>query len=119
MNLKNKRNINGSVLLFTKKRGNQNHKIEINFEKGKVILFTNSKDWTKNFTLKIFKNNKYTIVKNKTNKDFKDGRSIQIYKMLKNRESLQFAFENLGKLLSSNFGIRVIFVFCDVMVHRK
>ncbi len=96
----NKKDVNGLIQINTKKRGNQKHWIKINFELGHIILYTKSKDWTKNFTLKIFKNNKYTIVKNKTNKDFKDGRSIQIYKMLKNFQK-QKKFSNLNYCLNS------------------
>ena len=100
LNLKNKKNINGSVLLFTKKRGNQNHKIEINFEKGKVILFTNSKDWTKNFQLKIYQNKLTKKYIQTSKKKFKDGRSYQIYSMIKkflkkpNNQNLNFCLNS-------------------------
>ena len=85
LNLINSRNINGNVLLNTKKNGHQNHKIEINFERGKVILFTKSKDWTKNFVLKIYNNNNNLVEKYRqiSKKKFKDGRSYQIYSMIK------------------------------------
>jgi hypothetical protein len=45
---------------------------------------TKSKDWTKNFVLKIYtkKNKKIKIFKNMNNKLFKDGRSRQIYSMI-------------------------------------
>lgn len=84
--LKNQDGSNGEVLLFTKKRGIQEHKITINFEKGQIQLFTKSKDWTKNFILKIHnKNSKMKrIIKSKRLKKFNDGRSDQIYTLLKN-----------------------------------
>ena len=69
----NKKNVNGLIQINTKKRGNQRHHIKIDFELGHIILYTKSKDWTKNFTLKIFKNNKYTILKYKKIKILKMG----------------------------------------------
>ena len=84
--LNNLKKIQGNIFVFTKKNGPQTHKIDINFENGRVQLFTKSKDWTRNFVLKIFynKTNKIKIYKNMQNNFFKDGRSFQIYSMLKN-----------------------------------
>lgn len=83
LNLQHQKNINGSILLLTKKKGHQNHKIEINFERGKIILFTKSKDWTKNFELKIYHNKLIKKYKQVSLKKFKDGRSYQIHSMIK------------------------------------
>ena len=76
---------NGKVLIGTKERGPQSHKIEIKFENGDVQLFTKSKDWTKGFVLNINnkKNNKITNYKSMNNILFNDGRSQQIYAMIK------------------------------------
>ena len=67
--------------VFNKKNGLQNHSIKISFEKGNIQLFTKSKDWTKDFILKIQTKNKTTKIKSTNN--FKDGRSNQIYNILK------------------------------------
>ena len=74
----------GKVFIETKKRGIQTNKIDINFQKGHVQLLTKSKDWTKDFVLKIYtkKNKKTKIFNNMNNKLFKDGRSHQIYSMI-------------------------------------
>ena len=84
--LNNPKGVKGKIFVFTKKNGLQTHKIDINFENGRVQLFTKSKDWTRNFVLKIYynKTNKIKIYKNMHNNFFKDGRSFQIYSMLKN-----------------------------------
>jgi predicted dehydrogenase len=85
LKLKNFKKINGEVLIHIKKNGLQTHKIEINFENGKVKLFTKSKDWTNNFVLKVYKKNKkFKIYKNMSKKFFNDGRSQQIYLMINN-----------------------------------
>ena len=86
LKLSNPQEIKGDVLILTKKKGFQSHKIEINFKNGRLLLFTKSKDWTKNFVLKIYYNK---IKKIKTyrvmeKKKFQDGRSYQILLMLKN-----------------------------------
>ena len=64
----------------------QNHVIKIYFEKGNINLSTKSKDWTRNFKLKIKKNNsKINIIKkNLKNKDYKDGRSELINLLITN-----------------------------------
>ena len=71
-------------LIFAKKKGFQSHKIEINFKNGRLLLFNKSKDWTKNFVLKIYYNKKIKIYKIMEKKIFQDGRSYQILIMLKN-----------------------------------
>ena len=83
LDLISSKNINGNINLYVKKNGNQSHKIEINFERGKVILFTKSKDWTKNFVLKTYNNKLIKNYKIKQNNSFKDGRSNQVYLMIK------------------------------------
>jgi len=79
--LKNLNSINGKINVFAKKKGYQDHYIKIFFEKGWLELFTKSKDWTKDFILKIHNKNKnkirYEKLSNK--KKFLDGRSNQIY----------------------------------------
>ena len=84
--LENPGNISGHILILAKKEGPQTHKIDINLENGRVQLFTKSKDWTKNFVLKIYSNKtKKTKIFKKIKKNiFKDGRSYQILEMLKN-----------------------------------
>ncbi len=84
--LKNQDGSEGNILLFAKKKGVQEHKITIKFEKGQIQLFTKSKDWTKNFILKIHnKTSKMKkTIKLKNLAKFKDGRSNQIFIMLKN-----------------------------------
>jgi len=76
----------GKILLSTKKKGAQYHKIEIKFQNGYIQLFTKSKDWTKDFILKTYnkKTNKLKTYKTMKNNVFKDGRSYQIYNMIKN-----------------------------------
>ena len=78
--------IKGDVLIFTKKKGFQSHKIDINFTNGRLLLFTKSKDWTKNFVLKIYynKTKKIKTCKIMKKNSFQDGRSYQILIMLKN-----------------------------------
>ena len=78
--------IKGDVLIFTKKKGFQSHKIDINFTNGRLHLFTKSKDWTKNFVLKIYynKTKKIKIYKIMKKNSFQDGRSNQIFTMIKN-----------------------------------
>ena len=84
--LSNPKKINGDISIMTKKNGLQSHKVEINFKNGQVRLFTKSKDWTKNFVLKIYNNKskKIKTYKNVRKTLFKDGRSDQIFKMIKN-----------------------------------
>ena len=73
-------------MIFTKKKGFQSHKIDINFTNGRLLLFTKSKDWTKNFVLKIYYNKTKKIKKYKImgKNSFQDGRSYQILIMLRN-----------------------------------
>ena len=73
--------VKGKIFLIAKQKGHQYHKIEIKLEKGNIQLFTKSKDWTKDFILRIQTKNKTTKVKSLN--IFKDGRSNQIYNMLK------------------------------------
>ena len=84
--LKNKNSVTGKITLFVKKDGYQNHIIKIKCEKGYIRLFTKPKDWTKDFILETY-NNQHKIKKitkeKKINK-FKDGRSNQIFAMIKN-----------------------------------
>ena len=84
--LRNKKGVTGKITLFVKKRGNQNHKIVIKCKEGYVRLSTKSKDWTKNFILETFNNQSgiKKIIKEKKIKKFKDGRSNQIFTMVKN-----------------------------------
>ncbi len=70
-------------MLFIKKRGYQSHLIKINFLNGNIKLFTNSKDWTKDFILEIKKNKKQKSYKMINNKKFDDGRCFQIHDGLK------------------------------------
>ena len=83
-NLANPNSIEGRIDVFTKKSGLQKHEIRIDFTGGYIELFTKSKDWTKDFTLKIYNKNKDStkIIKSKKNIMFKDGRCNQIYTML-------------------------------------
>ena len=83
-NLVNSNSIKGSIAVFAKKIGLQKHIIRIDFTSGYIELFTKSKDWTKDFTLKIYNKNKNTtkIIKSKKKIIFKDGRCNQIYTML-------------------------------------
>ena len=69
-----------------KKSGYQNHKIVIKCKKGYIRLFTKSKDWTKDFILETYNNKSKIkkIIKRKKLKNFKDGRSNQIFTMIKN-----------------------------------
>ena len=55
--ISNPKAVKGKIKIFTKKHGFQNHVIKIYFEKGNINLSTKSKDWTRNFKLKIKKNN--------------------------------------------------------------
>jgi predicted dehydrogenase len=73
--------ISGKINIYTKKKGVQNHLINIFFEKGYLELSTRSTDWTKDFKLKIFEKNKNKTKQYKLidNQKFKDGRSNQIY----------------------------------------
>jgi len=79
--LKNLNSINGKINVFAKKKGYQDHYIKIFFEKGWLELFTKSKDWTKDFVLKIHNKNKNktTYEKLPNKQKFLDGRSNQIY----------------------------------------
>lgn len=89
--LENLDNVKGSLRLQTIKNGYQNHCIEIKFDQGKIILYTKSKDWTKDFILKIYKKKiLWKIIKSKNIYKFHDGRSQQIYNMLKNFNKKNF-----------------------------
>ena len=84
--LKNKKNIRGQLCLFVKKKGLQEHIVEIKFKKFHLKLSTKSKDWTKNFRLKIYnkKNKLINIFKSDKKNKFLDGRSEQIFTMIEN-----------------------------------
>ena len=84
--ISNPKGVKGKIKIFTKKHGFQNHVIKIFFEKGNINLSTKSKDWTRNFKLKIKKNNskKSIIKKNLKIKDYKDGRSELINLLIAN-----------------------------------
>ena len=88
-NISNPNNINGKILLYNKKSGYQNHRITIKFQKGYIQLFTKSRDWTKDFVLKIQNINKNKAIKIMANNNFKDGRSKQIYNMLRDFVKVQ------------------------------
>ena len=79
--LTNPKFVNGKINIFVKKKGYQSHYIKIFFEKGHLELFCKSKDWTKDFKLKIHYNpkNKIKNVKLVNNQKFPDGRSTQIH----------------------------------------
>ena len=68
----------GTIRLYLKKIGFQNHEIIINFEKGYVKLFTKSQDWTKDFILEINIKKKKQIIKTMKKSIFRDGRCLQI-----------------------------------------
>ena len=76
--VKNPNNIAGNIILQVKKAGKQNHIFKINFEKCSVIIENNSKDWTKNFRMKI--NNK--LIKFKKSNKYNDGRCDQIESLI-------------------------------------
>ena len=84
--ISNPKDIKGKIKIFTKKHGFQNHVIKIYFEKGDINLSTKSKDWIRNFKLKIKKYNskKSIIKKNLKIKDYKDGRSELINLLIAN-----------------------------------
>ncbi len=84
--LSNPKSIDGKIKIFTKKYGFQKHYIKIFFEKGYINLFTKSKDWTRNFKLKIkkYSSKKSIIKKNLNNKYYKDGRSELINLLIAN-----------------------------------
>ena len=84
--LKNRKGVTGKITLFVKKKGYQNHKITIKCKKGYIRLFTKSKDWTKDFILETYNNKSKIkkIIKKKKLNIFKDGRSNQIFTMIKN-----------------------------------
>ena len=79
--LENLNSIKGQINIFTKKKGFQNHYIKIIFEKGYLELSTISKDWTKNFKLKIYNKfkNKAPYVRLSNKQKYLDGRSSQIH----------------------------------------
>ena len=83
--------IKGKIVIFTKNKGYQKHHIKINFTNGFLTLKTNSKDWTKNFILKVNnkKNGKIKLIRSKKLVKFSDGRCNQIYIMLKNFLKIQ------------------------------
>ena len=72
-------NISGNIILQVKKTGNQNHVLKINFENCSAIIENKSKDWTKNFRMKI--NNK--LIKFKKSNKYNDGRCDQIESLIK------------------------------------
>ena len=82
----NSKFIKGKITVFTKDKGYQNHSIKINFSNGSLLLSTNSKDWTKNFILKLYnkKTAKTKLITSKKRYNYSDGRCNQIYIMLKN-----------------------------------
>ena len=84
--MQNKSGAVGDISIFTKKRGNQFHNIKIKCRNGEIQLFTKSKDWTKDFVLETcnIKSKIKKIIKEKKLKNFKDGRSNQIFTMIKN-----------------------------------
>ena len=84
--LSNPKAVSGKIKIFTKKNGFQEHVIKIYFEKGYINLSTKSKDWTRNFKLKIKKydSKKNIIKKNLNNRDYKDGRSELINLLIAN-----------------------------------
>ena len=79
--LTNPKSVSGKINVFVKKKGYQSHHVKIFFEKGYLELFGKSKDWTKDFKLKIHYNakNKIKNVKLVNKKKFLDGRSSQIH----------------------------------------
>tara|TARA_B100000686_G_C16772238_1_gene965954 strand:- start:387 stop:1373 length:987 start_codon:yes stop_codon:yes gene_type:complete len=79
--LENLNSIKGKINIFTKKIGLQNHYIKIIFEKGYLELSTISKDWTKNFKLKIYNKikNKVSYERLSNKQKYLDGRSNQIH----------------------------------------
>jgi hypothetical protein len=81
----NSNQIKGKIIIFAKNKGYQNHLIKIKFTNGFLTLFTKSKDWTKNFILKIYfkKNHKVKFIRSRKITKFSDGRCNQIYIMLK------------------------------------
>ena len=76
--VKNPNNVNGNIILQFKKTGNQNHLFKINFKKCSAIIENKSKDWTKNFRMKI--NNK--LIKFKKSNKYNDGRCDQIESLI-------------------------------------
>jgi len=83
--LVNSKFIKGKIEVFTKNKGHQNHIIKINFTNGLLSLSTNSKDWTKDFILKLYskKTAKTKLITSEKNYNYSDGRCNQIYIMLK------------------------------------
>ena len=79
--VKNPGNISGNIILQVKKTGNQNHVLKINFEKCSAIIENKSKDWTKNFKLKIYNKikNKVSYERLSNKQKYLDGRSNQIH----------------------------------------
>ncbi len=78
--VKNNNSISGKILLKTKKNGIQSHELRIKFDKCLIIIKNNSKDWSKNFLMKV--NGKKMFI-NKNSK-YIDGRSDQIEYLIKN-----------------------------------
>ena len=76
--VKNPNNTRGNIILKFKKAGNQNHVFKIDFEKCSVVIENKSKDWTKNFRMKI--NNK--LIKFKKSNKYNDGRCDQIENLI-------------------------------------
>ena len=79
--LKNPKSVSGKINVFVKKKGYQSHNVKIFFEKGYLELSSKSRDWTKNFKLKIHHNTQKKIktVKLMNKQKFPDGRSTQIH----------------------------------------
>lgn len=78
--VKNKNSIYGKILLKTKKNGIQSHELRIKFDKCLIIIKNNSKDWSKNFLMKV--NGKKMFISR--NSGYTDGRSDQIEYLIKN-----------------------------------
>ena len=77
--IKNNNGVSGRIVLKTKKRGNQRHEIQVKFDKCLIIIKNKSKDWSKNFQIKV--NGKKMSIKN--NSKYSDGRSDQIEYLIK------------------------------------
>jgi predicted dehydrogenase len=72
----------GSIKLNCLGKKHQSHKIKIIFSKGSIELINNSRDWTKNFKLTVYR--KMQKKKFLDNNCYNDGRSKQISNLLKN-----------------------------------
>ena len=76
--VKNLNNVTGNINLQVKKSGYQNHMFKINFEKCSTVMENKSKDWSKNFIMKV--NNK--LIKFKKSNKYNDGRCDQIENLI-------------------------------------